>query len=198
MIVWTAINSAAILLVMLALYLTIRQVGLLLTHLGPGGARSSDVGPRIGENVSPHVGDLLGGAAAPGRPTLFIFAAPFCPACKRVREAAEALARPWAPAARLVMVYDGLPPGDPAGARGDLLIAAHPTLRENLDVRAVPFAVMTDAAGVVIGHGLVNNASHVESLLEIHGSTGAPGRANGAAGGALPGPAEVQRARAHA
>jgi methylamine dehydrogenase accessory protein MauD len=172
MILWTAINSAAIALVTLALFLTIRQVGLLLARLGPGGARTSDLGPRVGENILPHMAELEDGTFTQRQPTLYIFASQFCPACAMVREAAAAVARHWASAARIVMVYDGLSDNDQASS-GNLMITAHATLREKLNVHAVPYAVMTDARGEVIGHGLVNHASHIESLLEIHASRSA-------------------------
>ena len=48
-----------------ALFLTIRQVGILLNQVGPVGARGSTQGPRIGENITPHVSSLSSVAGAP-------------------------------------------------------------------------------------------------------------------------------------
>jgi hypothetical protein len=147
MIVWTAINSAATAILMLALYLTIRQVGLLLTHLGPGGARASDLGPRLGENISPYTASLGAAQDTDQRRTLFIFATEFCPACATVRDAAQTIAKHWAAAARVVMVYDALSTGNGAANRTrGLVLTANPTLRVQLDIRAVPYAVVTDAS----------------------------------------------------
>ena len=146
----------------------------------------------------PHTAALQDGAFTQREPTLYIFATQFCPACAMVREAAQAIAKHWTRTARLVMVYDGLPErANDAVAPGpaNFVMAAHGSLREKLDIRAVPYAVMTDARGVVLGHGLVNNASHIESLLEIQGSGVASWKANEHAEGALPGLAEVQRER---
>jgi methylamine dehydrogenase accessory protein MauD len=199
MILWTAINSAAIALVMLALFLTIRQVGLLLTRLGPGGARTSDLGPRVGENILPHTAELQDGAFTQWEPTLYIFATQFCPACAMVREAAQAIARHWTRTARLVMVYDGLPGrANDAALPANFVVTAHGSLREKLDVRAVPYAVMTDAQGIVLGHGLVNNASHIESLLEMQGSAVASPIGIEPVDSAVPGLAEVERERIEA
>jgi methylamine dehydrogenase accessory protein MauD len=195
MILWTAINSVAIVLVTLALFLTIRQVGLLLTRLGPGGARTSELGPRVGENILPQTAELQDGAFTQQEPTLYIFASQFCPACAMVREAAQAIARHWVGAARIVMVYDGLPPDAKQPTSANFVVAAHPNLREKLDVRAVPYAVMTDARGFVVGHGLVNNASHIESLLELQGGDVASRKAAEPANDATPGLAEDPRAR---
>jgi methylamine dehydrogenase accessory protein MauD len=200
MIVWTAVNSVAIVLVMLALYLTVRQVGLLLSHLGPGGARTSNLGPRIGENISVHTAEVSGVDVKRSEPTLYIFAAQFCPACALVREAAQVIAKSWQSSARLIMVYDAVPAsanGKYLGP-GNFIVTAHATLREKLDVRAVPYAVMTQGDGTVVGHGLVNNASHIESLLEMTGSAVASPTPQEAAEGALPQPVDNQRERMHA
>ena len=200
MTLWSIINSVAIVLLTVALYLTIRQVGLLLAHLGPGGARSSDQGPRVGENIAPFTAPLTQSAFASKAPTLFIFATEYCPVCAVVREAARAVAKHWVSSARLVMVYDSLSEGvrGVAGKPANFAVTAHATLRESLDIRAVPYAVMTDVAGIVVGHGLVNNASHIESLLEIKGHEGASREASRPAEDALPRFREGQREELHA
>ncbi|MBX9681009.1 MAG: hypothetical protein K2X38_19810 [Gemmataceae bacterium] len=174
MIAWTAINSAAILLVMFALFLTIRQVGLLLARMGPVGARTGDMGPRIGENLLPHVG-AIHEASGERKPTLYLFATTFCPACRMVREAVPVIARSWRSAALVVMVYDDPPELDRReSVPSNFVVTSQPGVREAIDVRAVPYGVMTDARGFVVGHGLVNSASHIESLLELVGNPELP------------------------
>ena len=171
MILWTAINSIAIVLVMFALFLTIRQVGLLLARMGPVGARTGDMGPRVGENLLPHVRLIHEARHEPSKPTLYVFATTFCPACRMVREAVPVIARSWRSAAVIIMVYDDPPE---RLRREDLpanfVVTSQPGLRDAIDVRAVPYGVMTDARGFVLGHGLVNSASHIESLLELVGA----------------------------
>ena len=163
---WIAVNSGAIAVLAVVLYLTIRQLGVLLARLGPSAARPADQGPRIRENIASYTGPLLPDASAARVPTLFVFGTDFCPICGVVRQAARAVAKQWRPAARIVLVFDGAAEV-PAPEGTNLFLTRHPTVREQLDIRAVPYAVMTDAAGTVLGHGLVNNASHLESLLEL-------------------------------
>jgi methylamine dehydrogenase accessory protein MauD len=199
MIVWTAINSAAILLVMFALFLTIRQVGLLLGRMGPVGARTGDMGPRIGENLLPHVEMIQEPGTAPMKPTLYLFATTFCPACRMVREAAPVVARSWRSAALIAMVYDEPPELDRReGLPANFIVTSQPGVREAIDVRAVPYGVMTDARGFVVGHGLVNSASHIESLLELVGNPDVPAEPSGPATAAHSGHAEPSRERIHA
>jgi hypothetical protein len=168
MIVWLAINSVLILIVIGALFLTIRQVGILLNQVGPVGARGSTQGPRIGENITAHVASLAGGGAASTAPSLYVFASESCAVCASVRKGAETLARYWSDRAAIRLVYDEHPRSPSIGslARG-LSVWHDPGLRGRLGVELVPFAVMTNAAGEVIGKGVVNDASQLESLLEL-------------------------------
>jgi hypothetical protein len=170
MIVWLAVNSFLLLVLGLAVFLTIRQVGILLNQVGPVGARGSTQGPRIGENVMPHVSALEAAHGVVRRqPALYVFVSESCVICASVRSASEALARYWAGRAAIRLVYDE-PPRRSAAHTSE---AAGPSLwhdrelRERLGVELVPFAVMTDGRGQVIGKGVVNDASQLESLLEM-------------------------------
>jgi methylamine dehydrogenase accessory protein MauD len=166
---WLIINSVGLLITATMLYLTIRQVGLILGRLGPIGARSSaDVGPRVGENLSP----LLSHMDLPiknGKPTLYIFGSDSCGICTRIKPAAASLMKYWAAKSNIVMLYDPASKnsqtkqeskdGDVPIYRGDV--------RQSVGIPMVPFAVMANPAGVVLGKGLVNEMSHLESLLEL-------------------------------
>jgi methylamine dehydrogenase accessory protein MauD len=168
-IIWTAFNSVTIVIVAGVVYLLLRQVGLILSNLGPAGARGLNVGPRMGENITAHARFAPIAEPAVRRATLYIFASAFCPICKNVREAAKAIAKTWRPLADLIMVYDGKASDDAQKilkADGSLWVTSAVGMRENLNIRTVPYAVMADESGVVTGHGLVNSASHLESLLE--------------------------------
>ena len=168
MTIWLAINSMLILIVIGALFLTIRQVGILLNQVGPVGARGSTQGPRIGENITPHVSSLSAVAGAPAGPSLYVFASESCAVCASVRKGAEALARYWSDRAVIRLVYDEHPGSSSIGWLGRGLTLSHdPHLRGRLGVDLVPFAVMTNAAGEVIGKGVVNDGSQLESLLEL-------------------------------
>jgi hypothetical protein len=166
MTVWLAINSVLILIVMGALFLTIRQVGILLNQVGPVGARGTPQGPRIGENITAHVSSLAGGAAT--IPILYVFASESCAVCASVRKSAERLAGFWSNRAAIRLVYDEHPKSSALGPVAPGISLWHdPDLRRRLCVDLVPFAVMANAAGEVIGKGVVNDGSQLESLLEL-------------------------------
>jgi|GEM_PF-2930764 len=189
MILWTIINSVAIVLLTLALFLTIRQVGLLLTHLGPGAARSAAQGPRLGENISVYTEPIVTNVFPEKAPSLFVFATEYCPVCGVVLEASRELAKYWTTTARIVVVFDSLSSDAKAELEltsGNFAVVVHASLRDKLDIQLVPYAVMTDRDGTVIGHGLVNNASHIESLLEINSTNVEPEAANISSGDGLP------------
>jgi len=170
MFVWLAINSVVILVLTVALFLTIRQVGILLGQVGPVGARQSTQGPRIGENVAAHVAPLYGEGGPPALPTLYVFGSESCAICASVRDAAEGLERYWSGRAALRLVYDE-PAKQPRGAGGSaggrVILWYDRDLRERLGIGLVPFGVMTDRSGEVIGKGIVNDVSQLESLLEL-------------------------------
>ena len=153
------------------LFLSIRQIGILLARSGPVGARHSDgVGPRIGENIRPFVEPLFNDAAMQGRPGLYVFLSNACAVCTIVEQAAVRLGTHWHDRANIFLIYDGGPEdvdvGYRAVGRGAFLLR-HPDIRERLGVNSVPHAVVINAAGVVLGQGLVNASSHLESLLEL-------------------------------
>jgi hypothetical protein len=168
MIVWLAINSVLILVVIGALLLTIRQVGILLNQVGPVGARGSTQGPRIGENITAHLSSLPGMAGTPSGPSLYVFASESCAVCASVRKGAETLARYWSDRASIRLVYDEHPKSSSIGSLARGLSLWHDArLRGRLGIELVPFAVMTNAVGEVIGKGIVNDSSQLESLLEL-------------------------------
>jgi methylamine dehydrogenase accessory protein MauD len=167
--IWLIFDSIGLLFTATMLYLTIRQVGLILGRLGPIGARSSaDVGPRVGENLSPLL-DPLDLPIKNGKPTLYIFGSDSCGICSKIKPAATSLMKYWAAKSNIVMLYDLAPKnsqnrqdlkeGDVPIFRGDI--------RESVGIPMVPFAVMANPVGVVLGKGLVNEMSHLESLLEL-------------------------------
>ena len=160
--IWTAVNSVLLLLLGAALLLMIRQVGLILQRVGPVGARGMAMGPRIGEDVS----GFLGGRLVKGRPALVILGSSACPICSVIEEAARVVAGPWASRADVWMIYDEAPDRAAASRASALKVAEDAVLRTKLDVSSVPYGVMVDGEGLVIGQGLVNEASHLESLLE--------------------------------
>ena len=167
MTIWLAINSIGLLILAGAMYVMLRQIGAMLAVLGPVGPRSHESeGPRLGESLKPWFSDLHGESGQP-LPTLYVFAAVGCPACGAVREAAHTIAPHWRRRADIVFVYD-TDPGNTHPAPGSaepVRVWSHPTLRNSLRIHMIPFAVMTDRAGVVIDQGLVNRADNLEEML---------------------------------
>lgn len=166
--IWLAINSFGILLTATLLYLVVRQVGLILNRLGPIGARSSaDVGPRVGENLSPVVAshDLV---QENGKFTLLVFGSDSCGICAKIRPATESLVKYWRDKVNILMVYDGETRNE-NDARQDksVRMVRSNSVRSKLGIGFVPFGVIVDSSGVVLGKGLVNDISHLESLLEL-------------------------------
>ena len=167
MIIWLAINSVLILVLTVALFLVTRQVGILLNQVGPVGARQSTQGPRVGENITPHVAALEVSAGAPRVPSLYVFGSESCAVCASVRKGAETLARYWSKRAAIRLVYDDSPRRPTESPVAGLSLWYDGRLRTRLGIELVPFAVMTDANGEVIGKGIVNDTSQLESLLEL-------------------------------
>ena len=163
--IWLTINSIGLLITATVLYLTIRQVGLILGRLGPMGARSeADVGPRVGENLSSVLIEPL--MPKNGKPTLYVFGSDSCGVCAKVKPAVESLIKYWRDQSNIIMVYDGAAKRETDAASAVPLIRSD-SLREKIGVTFVPFAVVVDPVGVVLGKGLVNDISHLESLLEL-------------------------------
>lgn len=166
MTVWLVINSAGLLLLVVVQWIVLRQIGAMLARLGPVGARPVTEGPRVGENLSPWFSELHG-ERGQGVPTLYVFASTGCPACGSVREEANSIARHWLRRAEIVFVYD-TESADVTKRRPDDYVRSwsNSRLRASMGISMVPFAVMTDHAGVVLDQGLVNRADNLEEMLD--------------------------------
>jgi methylamine dehydrogenase accessory protein MauD len=164
------INSIVICVVLAIEYLIVRQLGVMLARLGPIGARSSDdEGPRVGEDWSRTVRRMSVGHDEP-KPVVLLFSSEACAICKEIRTAAHELARHWSHAVDIILVYDA---ESKATERGPIMLAeglwscSRYKLRTSVGIQSVPYGVTVDEDASVVGKGLVNSISHVESLLEI-------------------------------
>ena len=169
MILWLALNSVGLLFLAVVLFLVMRQMGYVLAHAGPLGARGIAQGPRMTENLTHQLTPVL--ATTPftnAIPTLVVFASASCPICRVIRKCLEDVAPHWFETAQIVLVYDKLKESGASTLPRNVFAIEYPQgFRDSLAVKSVPYAIMTDAAKMVVGHGLVNNSSHVESLLEL-------------------------------
>ena len=155
----------------------VRQIGVLYERVAPAGALMVGRGPAVGE-AGPIVRaeDLagtardVGGVRPDGRSTLLFFLSPTCPVCKTLLPVLRSIVR--AEAAWLDVVLAGDGPRE----EHEAFVAQHhlervpyvlsPTLGISYQVGKLPYAVLLDAAGVILAKGLVNTREHLESLFE--------------------------------
>jgi len=165
MTLWLALNSVAITMLGAVLFLVLRQLGFVLQRSGPVGARATTDGPRIGEGISPHFAPA---GVNDGKAKLIVFMSETCAICGLVRKGAEELARVWAREADVFLIYDCAEGGSTSltPIAPGLWLKKDPSLRHRLSVNLVPFAIVTNATAVVVSKGLVNDVTHLESLLE--------------------------------
>jgi hypothetical protein len=164
-IIWTVINSIALCVLAAIQYAVLRQIGIMLVRLGPGYARPLDQGPRIGEYLGLKFEGLRDSKTQP-LPTLYIFASSLCPICESVRQACKHVASHWAGIADIVFIYEA-EETTPQYEAPNVRIWSHPRLMDELEIRLVPSGVMTNTTATVVAHGLISNASQLESLLEL-------------------------------
>jgi hypothetical protein len=67
--------------------------------------------------------------------------------------------------ADIVFIYEG-EESAPQNETANVLIWSQPRLMDELEIRLVPYGVMTDERATVVAAGMVSNASQLESLLE--------------------------------
>jgi hypothetical protein len=166
-ILWTLtiINLAALAVLAVIQYAMLRQIGVMLIRLGPGYARPLHQGPRKGEYLGIKFKALWGGKGQ-SLPTLYIFASAMCPICESVRRACKDVAPNWRGVADFVFIYEA-EESAPQHEAPNVSIWSHPRLMDELEIRLVPYGVMTDKAATTIAAGLISNASQLESLLEV-------------------------------
>jgi hypothetical protein len=162
--IWAVIITIAVCLLAAIQYALLRQVGVMLVRLGPGSARPLYQGPRQGEYLGLKF-ESLWKEKKQSLPTLYIFGSALCPICESVRRACKHVATHWSGVADLVFIYEG-EESEPQNEATNVLIWSHPRLMDELEIRLVPYGVMTDVGSTVVAAGLISNASQLESLLE--------------------------------
>jgi len=161
---WLVINSALIVVLAVVVYITLRQVGIVISYHGPVGAREVHTGPRVGENIAHHAAQELGRSIS--EPTLLVFGSPSCAVCESVKQAVVKLYKYWHRKASFIFVYESEGEKPLENLDRKMWLFHNDNLRHLLNVSVLPFAVMLDRQGNVLAGGLVNNISNVESLLE--------------------------------
>ena len=162
-------------------WVMLRQIGVLYERISPMGALMDSAGPQVGEAAkafalpSLNGGDILVGA--PGRAQLVFFLSPTCPVCKQLLPVLASIRVDEAAWLDVVLASDGDEQKHRAFIAKQKLTAFPYVLSAELGmtyrVQRLPFAVLSDKAGVVRAKGLVNNREQLESLFNTL-SAGAP------------------------
>ena len=171
-VLWVAVIGLAVTVLALA-----RQVGVLHERIAPVGALALGRGPQTGESapqLTAHT--LAGGTVGIGGPQpagalrLLFFVSPTCPICKSLLPTVKTFTQ----SERLEMLLIGDGDVDQqrqmAERHGIELerCANAPEVGRAFQVAKLPYAVLIDAAGVIVAQGLVNSREHLESLVTAH------------------------------
>jgi methylamine dehydrogenase accessory protein MauD len=164
---------ALVLVLVGVIWVMLRQIGVLYERVSPMGALMDNAGPQVGELARPfQLPSLTGGEIAigsGGRAQLVFFLSPTCPVCKQLLPVLASIRADEAAWLDVVLASDG----DEQKHRefiGKRKLAAFPyvlstELGMTYRVQRLPFAVLSDKAGVVRAKGLVNNREQLESLF---------------------------------
>lgn len=152
-----------------------RQIGLLHERVKPVGARMMSSGPQIGDTVFPlEITDISSQSitltAARQIRTLLMFISPTCPQCEEILPSIKSMQRAEHDDLEIILI----------SAEGDVALyrtlvqkyqlGAFPLVMSDdlgifFQVDTVPYGVLIDHEGKVRAKGLVNNLTHLESLL---------------------------------
>jgi methylamine dehydrogenase accessory protein MauD len=166
---WIAVLGLAVIV-----WVMLRQIGVLYERISPMGALMDSAGPQVGEaSPSFSLPSLTGGevtiGAGGGRAQVLFFLSPTCPVCKQLLPVLASIRTDEKSWLDVVLASDGDPPRHVEFIRKARLSAFPYVLSSDLGmtyrVQRLPFAVLTDAGGVVRAKGLVNNREQLESLF---------------------------------
>jgi methylamine dehydrogenase accessory protein MauD len=164
-----------VLLLVFALAVLARQIGVLHERVGPKGARMTHVGPEIGEVMPARlVTDMSGRALELGgtraKPLLLTFMSATCQSCSDVAPALRAL---WKNERKrfdfaMISVAGTEEENREFVARFELEDIPYVFSRDlgmAFKVLSPPYSLLLDTSGAVKAKGLVNRREHLESLL---------------------------------
>lgn len=143
-----------VIVLLLVVLATVRQVGVLLLRMGPRGPLALSSGPRVGVSAPRVDGlDFVVNEKKDGtvKKTVLLFTAPKCPSCKEILPAFKAVAKSYEGKAKFHVLEQ------------DIFEKPFSTY----NIKEVPYAVAIDSNGVVVSKGVVNNIDHIEEMLKI-------------------------------
>ena len=164
---------AAVLVLAGLVWVMLRQIGVLYERISPMGALMDSAGPEVGEpGPAFQLDSLTGGEVkigAGGRSQLVFFLSPTCPVCKQQLPVLSSIRNDEKSWLDVILASDGERSRHVDFIRKAKLAAFPYVLSSDLGmtyrVQRLPFAVLTDGAGVVRAKGLVNNREQLESLF---------------------------------
>lgn len=165
-----------VILLLLAVAVLGRQVGLLHRRLGPHNARMTNAGPEIG-HVAPaiHALDLAGRqvtlASDRARQTLLVFISATCSVCGDLMPALQSIWRSERKHLEVILVSLN---GDEKMNRDfigkhrleEIPYIVSKELGTQYAVTSPPYGLLIDVQGQVRAKGVINHLDHLESLLE--------------------------------
>lgn len=167
LVLWAVV--AITLIVQLAV---LRQLGLVYQRLR-GSPLPFHEGPEVGSTLD----ELSGVDEVTNEPfrfanlaadlNLLLFVSPHCSLCKESISALPRVAR--RNRAGVVVISEGEPEGNEQLRRlvdGHAPFVTSLALQRRLAIESIPFGVVTDGKGVVLGKGLVNSREDLDDLLE--------------------------------
>jgi methylamine dehydrogenase accessory protein MauD len=162
----------------LAVYALVRQVGVLYERVAPAGALMVSQGPKAGApspvlsfpdfNSDQEIS--IGGISANGKSRLLFFLSTTCPVCDSLIPILKSLAAEEDSWLELIFASDGTEAEHRQFVQLKELGAFSYIISMDLgiafQVGKLPYAVLIDGEGVVRAHGLTNSREHIESLFE--------------------------------
>lgn len=152
-----------------------RQIGILHMRLGPAGALMGNPGLEIGEPVpSLEVTDIHGRLVTLGsqrlRRTLLLFLSPGCPRCSELLPILRTWHQTEGDDLEIVLISQELDRDTNLSfitqhRVGQIPYVISRDLAVQYRVGVLPYAIVVDRAGHVRAKGLVNDPTHLESLL---------------------------------
>lgn len=170
---WIAIIGLAVLVLALT-----RQIGMLHERVAPAGAlsiekhnlKTGETAP--GFNLKTLAGrDIqIGGEQSSDKSTLLFFLSESCPVCKVLIPVLKSVQKDEKDWLKIVLASDG----DESEHRSfidregltDFTYVLSEALGRGFEVEKLPYGVLIDQAGTLVGHGLINNREHLDSLVE--------------------------------
>lgn len=136
-----------------------------------------NAGPEIGAKINSQLTTLDGGIYEIGRngtelPNVVLFAGKHCGFCEKARPLISGLAREYKDEIRTIIVFDGTPDMAKAYLRdmADVAVAVCDPGKEIgrfWGIRVVPFAIVSDAQGIVLAKGVASEQERLDSYFKI-------------------------------